>query len=96
MIDVKTAVHNAIEYLNTVYDQAVLNDVLLEEVELSPNHRHWLVTVGFSRPVQPQKSQPDILAAIQSIGGPRIQREFKLFKVDADTGEVVSMKRRET
>jgi len=55
------------------------SDVRIEEVELSDDERFWLITLSFSPPDHPFS----------------MQREYKLFKVDASSGEVKSMKIRQ-
>jgi hypothetical protein len=57
-----------------------ISDIRLEEVELAEDESRWLVTLGFSRPADNQ-FVPTMT-----------QREYKLFEVDAVTGEVKSMK----
>lgn len=82
MIDVKHAVDAASNFLVGLYANNTVADVRLEEVELSEDDKHWLITLSF-----------------QSIAGPSLgifnKRQYKVFKVDADTGKVVSMKIRE-
>jgi hypothetical protein len=80
MINVKEAVKKAAEYFTDLYHDEFCN-VLLEEVELTDGY--WLITLGYDRPpVLPQFAEK----------GPRA---FKVFKVDSETGEVISMKIRE-
>lgn len=49
MINVKAAVKSAIEYLEFVQNElgGQLQDVRLEEVELSEDKSHWLITLGY-------------------------------------------------
>lgn len=49
MIDVKQAVKNALEYVESILDVTDLINPRLEEVELSPDERMWLITVSFIR-----------------------------------------------
>ncbi|HXX22729.1 MAG TPA: hypothetical protein VEO19_06240 [Terriglobia bacterium] len=80
MIGVKEAVNKAAEYFADLYHDQFTN-VLLEEVELSDGY--WLITLGYERPpVMPRFG----------LKGPRA---YKIFKVNGETGEVVSMKIRE-
>lgn len=80
MITVKEAAEKATEYFTNLYDGQFKN-VLLEEVELQGSY--WLITLGYDMPSPlPQFTRK----------GPR---GFKVFKVDNETGEVVSMKIRE-
>lgn len=56
-------------------------DLRLEEVELSDDRSQWFVTLGYS--------------ICEDGLGIRSVREYKIFTVDATTGEVQSMKIRE-
>lgn len=79
MIGVKEAVHVASQYLVSLFDTAP-SDVQLEEVELSEDEKYWYITLSF-------RQGP--LAAI--LPG----KTYKLFKINADTGQMQSMKIRE-
>lgn len=84
--DVKTAVSAAYNYLISIQDMMgnALQDIRLEEVELSEEKNFWSITLGFDNPVKTKDP-----LAIQ-LGIP--QREYKVFKVNAQTGEVEAMK----
>jgi len=81
MIDVQEAVRTASKYLSRLYPSAQLQDMQLEEVELTDDE-FWLVTLSFSF------VEPDL---------PRFtfSRQYKIFKIRGENGEVVSMKIRE-
>ncbi|QLE55465.1 hypothetical protein [Nostoc sp. TCL26-01] len=89
-IDVKTAVKAAYEYIISIQDMLgnSLNDLRLEEVELSPDQQFWLITLGFD---VSEKSQPSPLFN----SSVTTKRVYKLFKVDSFTGKVEAMKIRE-
>jgi hypothetical protein len=77
-IDVKQAVAKAMEYIKDLIPNAP--GLTLEEVERSGPD--WLVTLGYlEKNVSP-------IAALA--GGS--QKTYKVFRIDAATGEVVSMK----
>jgi hypothetical protein len=80
MISVKEATEKAAEYFTDLYHDQFIN-VLVEEVQLTGGY--WLITLGYDRP-------PSLPQFVRK--GPRA---FKVFKVDSETGEVVSMKIRE-
>ena len=80
MMSVKDATGRAVEYFTELYGSQFKN-LLLEEVEREGEF--WHITLGYDL--------PSILA---QYGGPA-PRGFKVFKIDASTGEVVSMKIRE-
>lgn len=59
-------------------------DPTLEEIEMSKDGRFWFVTLGFSEPRQKNELLPKFLQVPM--------RKLKVFKVDATTGQVLSMK----
>lgn len=90
--DVKKAVMTARNYLQSLQDMmgGSLEDLKLEEVEISEDEKHWFVTLGFTRPTEKAANKlGETLALSQS------SREYKIFKIDSETGEVRSMKIRE-
>ena len=78
MIDVKKAVTAALAYAQELGRPGAT----LEEVERSEDDRYWLVTLGF----------PRRLNDLSVLGGIRYEPDYKVFKVDAETSEVLSMK----
>ncbi|MFN6485118.1 MULTISPECIES: hypothetical protein [unclassified Nostoc] len=98
MIDVKTAVNAAYQYIKSIQDMmgSSLEDLRLEEVELSEDKSFWLITLGFDIPKNPPKSRLDDLIP-PSLTSTLVlyEREYKLFKVNSQTGEVEAMKIRE-
>lgn len=84
-IDVKEAVQAAKRFATTIFEPEELSGLGLEAVELSSDRRHWLVTLGFSRPSLYSKSP------LSSIVQSKVQnaREYRVFKVDAVSGEVL-------
>ncbi|MBV9493690.1 MAG: hypothetical protein JOZ54_05560 [Acidobacteria bacterium] len=93
MIDVREAVHAAVKFAREVYGKELI-DARLEEVELTEDRKFWLITLG----VRLTTAVPAALAAVRSaIGGEIVDagdREYKAFRVDANTAEVRSMKMR--
>jgi hypothetical protein len=84
-IDVKTAVEAASAYFTELYSSPFA-DLALEEVERAVKSigKVWLVTLGY-------------FPARRVMGGnlmalPGAVRQYKLITVNAETGEVVSMK----
>ena len=96
MINVKEAVKIAIDYLKQLYDPMELHDILLEEVALSDDEMNWYVTLGFSRPLPSTNPMQALTASILKSQGmlsqTSYQREYKVFQIDATTGQVRSMK----
>ncbi|OCR01902.1 hypothetical protein BCD67_05305 [Oscillatoriales cyanobacterium USR001] len=90
-IDVRAAVSAAENYLTSLQDKIglTIQDLRLEEVELSEDKTYWLITIGFNR-LTDTANNPLGLPTI-----PHHEREYKIFKIDAETGEVKSMKIRQ-
>ncbi|UBF30508.1 hypothetical protein K9N68_35610 (plasmid) [Kovacikia minuta CCNUW1] len=93
MIDVKAAVSAAYQYLQFLQDTmgGKLEDLRLEEVELSDDKTSWLITLGYDLPVK-NRSQLEELLASPSRPKQTFKREYKLFRVNSETGEVEAMK----
>jgi hypothetical protein len=83
-LSVSSAANAAANHLKSLSNQGLMgeaiSDIRLEEVELSEDETRWLVTLGFSRPADNQ------------FVSTMVQREYKLFEIDAITGKVKSMK----
>lgn len=94
MIDVTSAVAAARSYFQDI--EKALNDsppenLRLEEVEKSEDAKHWLITLGYDA-----RSK---LPYVRTLFPPRTtepewgySREYKLFRINADSGEVEAMK----
>jgi hypothetical protein len=80
MIDVKQAVDIASRYLISLFADKAPSNVQLEEVELSEDEKYWFITLSF-------------MEMLPFLVNPR--KSYKLFKINADTGQVQSMKIRE-
>jgi hypothetical protein len=84
MLDVKEAAHRASEYFAGLYADEDVENVQLEEVELTDDGQHWLITLSY--PVVPAADRPGMPFSFA------MKRKYKVFKIDAKTGEVKSMK----
>jgi hypothetical protein len=96
-LNVKDAVRIAVEYVRDLYAPEELLDLRLEEVELSESGKYWLVTLGFSRPELKKQHRPLEPAAggLLSMLRPQdLEREYKVVKINATSGDVQSMKMR--
>jgi hypothetical protein len=82
MINVKQAVRAAREMLGSLFDECTLHNVRVEEVEQSDDERSWFITLGFDPTPLGRK---DLIHPA---------REFKQFRVNAQTGKVQAMKTR--
>ncbi len=88
-IDVKTAVIAANNYLQDMKDlmDVKLENLRLEEVELSEDTHEWLITLGFDTPAR-MNTLGNLALGTSSL----YQREYKILRVDSETGEIKSMK----
>jgi hypothetical protein len=75
-ISIKEAKSTAADIIQQLYEPIVLQDLLLEEVERGPSN-DWYVTMSFTRAGGAQTSQ---------------ERIHKRLRINAETGEIVSMK----
>lgn len=88
MIDVKEATQTALSYFEDIYEDEPFSNVLLEEVERSEedDRSYWLITIGFRNERKKGDSSPPFSPFTS------VPRRYKRFKIDAETGDVVSMK----
>jgi len=99
-IDARQASKAAIDYYLGLYTDLTSNacvesnnqvSVSLEEVELSEDGKHWLITLGFKERVD-RVGLPAAFALSTALNP--YHNKYKVFKVDARTGKVVAMKMR--
>ena len=96
-IDVKQAVKLAKEFATGLYESEKISRLGLEAVERTEDGKYWVVTLGFSRPWSFSKARKqDIFKspleqALDSSRQPQLDREYKVFRVDSQSGDVVSM-----
>jgi hypothetical protein len=83
MINVKEATDKAREYLRSFFPDA--ERVQLEEVELTEDKAYWFITLSYEGT---SSSVASSLLVGKSV-------RYKLFKLDAESGEVLSMKIRD-
>ena len=80
MLDVRVAAQKASEYFAQLYPVEGASNVQLEEVELSDDGKYWFITLSYPLP-------PEV-----PVLNFNFKRKYKVFKIDAKTGEVKSMK----
>ncbi len=80
MVDVKQASKLAVEYFADLYEKKYHN-LNLEEVEISEDGKYWHITLGYDIDIPFSSALPFTKAG----------REFKRFKIDIETGKVLSM-----
>jgi len=86
MLDVKEAAQRASAYFSGLYADQGVSNVQLEEVELTDDGQYWLITLSY--PVGLLSQAPANFLVNSN-------RKYKVFKIDAKTGEVKSMKIRQ-
>jgi hypothetical protein len=91
MVDVKLAVARAMDYLKEMYQTEEFKDILLEEVDRSEDDKSWNVTIGFTRRQESTSGGPMATLIGQS---EEFKREYKVFQIDAETGQLRSMRSR--
>ena len=91
-VSVKDAVRIAVQYVRDLLSDESLSDLRLEEVERSESGDHWLITVGFSRPEPQQSISPITNSIAERLRGRVLNREYRIVKVLAGSGEVQWMK----
>jgi hypothetical protein len=89
-IELKKMVNTAVRFLDNLYDQAGLRNVLLEEIERSEDSGHWLVTLGFDVDFSP----PPTYSITDLLNPTKPQRIYKTIEIDEKTGEALAMKMR--
>mgnify|MGYP001553503615 CR=1 FL=1 len=80
MINVKEATEKAKEHLSAFFPDA--EEVQLEEVEISADKKHWLITLSY-------EADSGSVASSMLVGK---SLRYKVFKLDTKSGEVISMK----
>lgn len=92
-VPVQQAVYAAQQYLGDLqsFMKVPLESLRLEEVELSEDKGTWLVTLSYDSPdVSMQRSN---LVTLGEVMRPqKLLRDYKIIKVNAETGEVEAMK----
>jgi hypothetical protein len=83
-IKIEEAVLAAIAFFDKLYENKGLSDVLLEEIR-SVSGSKWDVTLGYNRPLSTGTAK-------MLTGGRQVVREYKIFTVNKDTGNVESIK----
>ena len=87
MLDVKQAAQTAATYFADLYANQGVTGVRLEEVELTEDGDFWLITLSF-----PDTDPPKDHSFAGMLGSTAPKRLYKVFKVDATTGDIKSMK----
>lgn len=85
LLDALGAAQIARAYLRSVKSMlggVEIQNIRLEEIQISEDEQLWLVTLGFDR----------VLDEDEALVPNQTRREYKLFEIDANTRKVKSMK----
>jgi hypothetical protein len=96
MLDVKQAVQKSADYLRGVEFSAP-QELRVEEVELSDDEGCWVVTLGFRGDqlvVNADRSAGTLFTQPRPIAHPRYKREYRVFRIRSQDGELRGMKKR--
>lgn len=88
-IDIKNAVDAARDEAAELFANEPLVNLALEEIEFDEEKQHWLVTLGYDSPnrVTRKTTGPSLFPTIEE----EIPRKYKLFRIDANDGHLISM-----
>lgn len=93
LLTAKQAAKIAVDFIEGFYRDLGqdVQDVLLEEIELSDDAKAWQITVGFSRL---GRASSKASAAMSEVLMPRYERarQYKTVSVDRATGDIPRMK----
>ena len=100
IVDIRKAVSVARDYLKSVKDlvtesEEQIRDLRLEETELTDNEQYWLITLSYDVPIPEYRTQLRALINTLNRVEKKYEKEYRIFKIDTQTGEVKSMKIRE-
>ncbi|MGB5834674.1 MAG: hypothetical protein WBG92_22170 [Thiohalocapsa sp.] len=88
-ISVGRAVKIAKEQAEMLFEGETLRNLALEEVELDEPQNQWMVTLGYDSPhLLKRKSGPNLFPTTEE----ERKREYKIFRIDANDGRLISMK----
>lgn len=89
-MDVKEAVRTAKDYVADILEDEGVVNLGLEEIEFGESDNTWRVTLGFSRPWNIARNA---LTAVTGDNSPR--RVYRVVKIKADNGQVLSLTKRD-
>ena len=84
MVDIREAVQTATQFICDIYDENDRPKLGVEEVEHDADAAQWLVTIGIGG------AEP--ASTMSVVEGTGVERHYKVIRIDAETGAVVSMK----
>lgn len=93
MIDLKDAISRAEQTARSIYSEAELKGLRVEELEITKDNQ-WLITLGWPEP-HTRTIAASAFGGLTSAGGVyAVPRVYKQFIFDASSGAFLSMKDR--
>jgi hypothetical protein len=89
-MDIRAAVSRAKDELQHIFADEKMENLGLEEVEYDDSAKTWAVTLGFFR------RWPTPEGALAALGSRLGLREYKVVRISDATGQLISIKNRET
>lgn len=89
MLPAETAIEKAFDYFNKYVRPDRKSHVLLEGLELSPDEKEWVVTIGFD--IGREKVTSDSLNPLFSGKAKEPIREFSVIHVNAADGSFIKL-----
>lgn len=92
MLDVKEAVAAAEAIARTLYSEAELKGLRVEEIDAAQDGKQWLITLGW--PESHVRQVTSSTFGVSNGGVYAVPRVYKQFTIAADSGAMLSMKDR--
>lgn len=83
-MEAKEAVDKAKEYIQNIFENELIEQIGLEELERNPDKKEWYITVGFSRKLDTTTNTLEKMI--------RPVRSYKVVRISEQTGDVISIK----
>jgi len=91
MLSAKDAVQLARKYMVEIF--GTIDGLNVEEIELAEDEQIWSVTMGFWEYIpEPTRQIPNALSSILGPEVRKVRRTYKVLKISANSGNVLSMK----
>ena len=88
MLGAKEAAKVAREHANDLFDPEELKYLRVEEIDLASDEQQWRVTLGW---VESARTNPGAMAAMHSGGSQPLPRVYKVFVIDAESGDLLGL-----
>lgn len=90
----KQAIALAKAWILDIFADEGIIDVTLEEVRFDDEREHWLITIGFYRPVSEAAARAVIPLVGALVGTPRMRKAFKTVRIDNKNAAVLGIEHR--